>query len=238
MPEPNYIDQSDRLRSFLETSKPPRRLGALGKIADHAPQNLITPMRVLSTHALTPLSKHKLAKYLEKRPLLLHLGCGYERKERWINVDLVPGNADLFWDLRKGIPFPVNSVDAIFHEHVLEHLSKLEGLRFTEECLRVLKPGAVLRVVVPDAGRAIRGYVQDAERYVGPFPTGLMAVESLFYGNGHISMFDSETLMLVLRAAGFREVQEQGFGKSWLDAEAPDTEARREGSLYVDARKG
>jgi SAM-dependent methyltransferase len=186
---------------------------------------------------MVPLSSRKLKKYSERKPLLLHLGCGYERKDGWINVDLVPGNVDLFWDLRNGIPFPESSVDAVFHEHLLEHLHKLDGLRFSAECLRVLKPGGVLRVVVPDAGSAIRGYVEDGDRYVGPFPTGLMAIESLFYNDGHISMFDSDTLVLLLRAAGFTEVQQQQYGESWLTVATPDSPSRRVGSLYVDARK-
>ena len=63
-----------------------------------------------------------------------------------------------------------------------------------------------------------------------------MAVEALFYEHGHVSMFDSQTLILLLRAAGFHEAQEQRFGETWMSVDAPDTESRRVGSLYVDAR--
>ena len=237
MNQPGDIEKADHLRSFLESASPSPRAGAVARIAGRASRNLVAPARILGTRAMVPLSRRKLAILSQRKPLLLHLGCGYERKDAWVNVDLVPGNVDLFWDLRNGIPFPDGSVDAIFHEHLLEHLHKLDGLRFSVECLRVLKPGGVLRVVVPDAGSAIRGYVQDGDRYGGPFPTGLMAIESLFYNDRHVSMFDSETLVLLLRAAGFGEVQQQEFGKSWLSVETPDTQSRRFGSLYVDARK-
>jgi SAM-dependent methyltransferase len=237
MHQPADIEKAHHLRSFLESADRSPRSSATARIIGRASRKFVTPARVLGTRAMVPLSRRKLVKFSQRKPLLLHLGSGYERKEGWVNVDLVPVDVDLFWDLRNGIPFPDSSVDAIFHEHLLEHLQKLDGLRFSVECLRVLKPGGVLRVVVPDAGSAIRGYVGDGDRYVGPFPTGLMAIESLFYNDGHISMFDSTTLVLLLRAAGFRDVQQQEFGKSWLPVETPDTESRRVGSLYVDARK-
>lgn len=237
MDQPGDMDKADQLRSFLEPVGPSPRLGALPRIAGPGLGKLVTPARVLGTRAMAPLSRRQVIKYSQRTPLLLHLGCGNERKDGWVNVDLVLANADLYWDLRNGIPFPDRSVDAIFHEHLLEHIPKRDGLRLSVECLRVLKPGGVLRIVVPDAGIAIRGYVRDGERYVGPFPTGLMAIESLFYDDRHISMFDSETLLLLLRAAGFCEAEQQEFGKSWLNVETPDTPTRRVGSLYVDARK-
>jgi SAM-dependent methyltransferase len=237
MDQPSDIDKADHLRSFLESAYPSPPLGAVARVAGRASRKLVTPARVLGTRAMVPLSKRKVTKYCQRKPLLLHLGCGNERKAGWVNVDLVPANADLFWDLRNGIPFPDGSVDAIFHEHLLEHLHKRDGLKLSVECLRVLKPRGVLRIVVPNAGNAIRGYVRDGDRYVGPFPTGLMAIESLFYNDRHISMFDSETLVLLLRVAGFAEAQQQEFGQSWLNVEPPDTLSRRIGSLYVDARK-
>jgi SAM-dependent methyltransferase len=230
--------EAERLRLFLETPDTIHRPGALGSVANHLPPSLVERIRVVGTRTLAPLSRRKVAHLLENDVLLLHLGSGFERKKGWINVDLVPVKSDLFWDLRKGIPFPDGSVDAIFHEHVLEHIPKRYGLHLSQECFRVLKPGGVLRVVVPNAGNALRGYASDEGNTTIPFPTNLMGIESLFYGDGHVSMFDAQTLILFLRAAGFNEVLEQTFRESFLPVDAPDSESRRGGSLYVDARKG
>lgn len=53
----------------------------------------------------------------------------------------------------------------------------------------------------------------------------------------HKYAYDQETLDLVLRRAGFSQVVSQSYASS-LDPEmAPDFEARRSESLYVEARK-
>jgi hypothetical protein len=60
-------------------------------------------------------------------PLLkLNLGCGYNRKDGWVNVDRVPDcNPDMVCDLEKfPWPFADCSVDEILLNHVLEHLGE------------------------------------------------------------------------------------------------------------------
>jgi predicted SAM-dependent methyltransferase len=52
-------------------------------------------------------------------------------------------------DIRKPLPFPDNSVDAIFTEHVLEHVKFLDGINFLKECYRILKPSGSIRTVMP-----------------------------------------------------------------------------------------
>lgn len=63
-------------------------------------------------------------------------------------------------DLSKGIPFDSGSVDVVYHSHVLEHLDRFVARGFLEETLRVLKPGGLCRVVVPDFEFLCRAYVQ------------------------------------------------------------------------------
>ena len=53
-------------------------------------------------------------------------------------------------DLSLGIPFADSSVDAIFHSNMLEHLDRDVAPLFLTEALRVLKPGGIHRIVVPD----------------------------------------------------------------------------------------
>src|SRR5262245_46493744 len=68
--------------------------------------------------------------------------------------------AIIAWDLRKGIPFPDQAFDFVYHSHFLEHLSKECAPSFLKECHRVLKPGGTLRVVVPDLRYWTEQYMQ------------------------------------------------------------------------------
>jgi len=71
------------------------------------------------------------------------------------------------WDLRRGVPFPDGVFDVVYHSHVLEHIEREAVPGFLSECLRVLKPGGTLRVVVPDLERLARRYVSTLERPSG-----------------------------------------------------------------------
>jgi SAM-dependent methyltransferase len=55
-----------------------------------------------------------------------------------------------------GLPFPDVVSEVVYLSHVLEHFPKSSAPAFLRECYRVLKPGGVLRVVVPDLERIAR----------------------------------------------------------------------------------
>lgn len=119
---------------------------------------------------------------------VLNLGCGYQTSDRCINIDwsapirlkgsrigrmIAPLVLDgdrrrgydalsdnvMRHDLRKGIPFADGSVDAVYHSHLLEHLDRDVVPQFLAEVLRVLRPGGVHRIVVPDLERDARDYL-------------------------------------------------------------------------------
>ena len=50
-------------------------------------------------------------------------------------------------------------MDVVYHSHLLEHLQQEEGEDLIQECFRVLKPGGILRIVVPDLERICRDYL-------------------------------------------------------------------------------
>jgi predicted SAM-dependent methyltransferase len=83
----------------------------------------------------------------------LHLGCGQNYLEGYVNVDNASGvKKDVEWDLTK-LPFPFkeNSVDYILCWNVMEHLD-MNIIEFMEEMHRILKPGGIFRFRVPAAG--------------------------------------------------------------------------------------
>jgi predicted SAM-dependent methyltransferase len=62
-------------------------------------------------------------------------------------------------DLRKGIPCADGAADAVYHSHVLEHIDRDAVPAFFAEVRRVLRPGGIHRVVVPDLEQAVRAYL-------------------------------------------------------------------------------
>ena len=73
------------------------------------------------------------------------------------------GDNILVHNLAKGIPFEDESVDAVYHSHLFEHLDKEIGFKFLIEIHRVLKRGGVLRISVPDLEFLIREYLSHVE---------------------------------------------------------------------------
>lgn len=83
----------------------------------------------------------------------LNLGCGFRRKDGFLNVDSQPAcNPDLVLDLEQ-FPWPWDddSVDEIHMSHVLEHLGATPAvyLALIKEMYRVCRPGARLTLIVP-----------------------------------------------------------------------------------------
>jgi SAM-dependent methyltransferase len=88
-----------------------------------------------------------------------------ERRDRYMAIQ----GQVLVHDLTKGIPADDNSVDAVYHSHVLEHLDRVDYdvvPGFLYEIYRVLKPGGVHRVVVPDMAQLCREYLEHFDRCV------------------------------------------------------------------------
>jgi len=95
---------------------------------------------------------------IKKSPILMLLAPAVFRGERRKRLDALPDNI-LVHNLAAGIPFPEDSVDVVYHSHVLEHLDRDVATKFLIEAKRVLKPGGVQRIVVPDLERLAKQYV-------------------------------------------------------------------------------
>ena len=94
-----------------------------------------------------------------------NLGCGSQICPDWINIDLVcTGPGVVAHDLSTGIPLPDASCEVVYHSHVLEHLRRSDAQFFMRECFRVLKPGGILRVAVPDLEQICRQYLLALDR--------------------------------------------------------------------------
>ncbi|GIM94383.1 class I SAM-dependent methyltransferase [Paractinoplanes toevensis] len=96
----------------------------------------------------------RLRRHLAARPgpVLLSIGSGRTVPAGWVGIDLKKGDRVFRCDLRKPLPLADASVDAILAEHVLEHFCPDDLPSMLAEMRRVLRPGAPLRIVCPDAG--------------------------------------------------------------------------------------
>lgn len=83
--------------------------------------------------------------------ILVNVGCGGRHHPDWINLDLRPrGPGVLPGDLLGGLGLDDGSADAVYASHVIEHIPREAAPDAMGECLRVLRPGGVIRVAVPD----------------------------------------------------------------------------------------
>ncbi|MGQ0577423.1 MAG: class I SAM-dependent methyltransferase [Betaproteobacteria bacterium] len=92
---------------------------------------------------------------------LLNVGCGMHFHPDWVNVDVVPASREVIAaDVRKGLPFADQIFDAAYCSHVLEHLPRREACNLLQQMHRVLRPGGVIRIVVPDLETLAREYLR------------------------------------------------------------------------------
>jgi predicted SAM-dependent methyltransferase len=142
----------------------------------------------------------------------VHLGAGDHRLRGWINVDLLPGAADVLADFTAPLPFRTGSVDLLHSEDLLEHLDGDVGKRFLAECHRVLRPHGVMRLLTPDLRALIeRVYVQREPHHLAWCDEHLSASGPCEALNMHLRMngehrfvYDEEHLSATLHAIGFR----------------------------------
>lgn len=95
---------------------------------------------------------------------MLNIGCGDTYHPGWVNIDVKPASKEiLYHDVVTPLPFEGGCFDACYCSHVLEHLSLDEARFLLCEIHRVLKPGGVIRLVVPDLEGVVRAYLSALE---------------------------------------------------------------------------
>jgi SAM-dependent methyltransferase len=146
-----------------------------------------------------------------------------------LGTRLFPANIR-FGDIVRGLPVSPGSADAVYASHVLEHLARDDVPVALGNTFRILKPGGIFRLIVPDlAWRAelyLRerraGVVAAADHFIGRChigearrPTGLIERLRAAFGNSvHNWMYDREQMTYLLQQAGFDDIRPCGIGDS------------------------
>lgn len=151
----------------------------------------------------------------ETRPLLdgrdrLHLGCGSHLLEGWANVDMLHAPGLFFHDLRDPLPIADGAVGFVYAEHFIEHIPRPDALKLLCECLRVLRPGGVLRLSTPNLAVIVEEYragrvAEWTDVGWSPATPGVMLNEALRLW-GHEFVYDAPEIRRLLDEAGFVDV--------------------------------
>jgi SAM-dependent methyltransferase len=120
----------------------------------------------------------------------LNWACGPKPAPGWINSDRIaaPG-IELSCDVRTGLPVPDGYFDYAVSIHGLQDLAYLDVVPALRELRRVLRPGGVLRLALPDLDRAIEAYLcGDARYFYIPddevrSPGAKLVVQAIWYGS-------------------------------------------------------
>lgn len=204
--------------------------------------------------------------------MYVQYGCGICAPEGWRNFDASPSlilqrilvvgrllKNDIvefpetveFGDIVKGLPVADRSCAGVYCSHVLEHLA-LADLRIAlRETLRVLRPGGIFRLVVPDLESMARQYIE-ADRDAAAIDflrstllgkevraRSIRAFVREWFGNSyHLWMWDYRSLAAELRSAGFSDVRRAQVGDCGDDMfKVVEDESRWAGCLGIECRR-
>lgn len=135
--------------------------------------------------------------------LKVNFGCGTNRITGWCNHD-----AEV--NIEQRLPYQDRTVDFILVEHCVEHVEYKKALEFFKECRRILKPGGVLRVIVPSIEQIMRDgtpdYFRFTQKWQGIGPTARGAMHAIIHAHGHQMAWTASGLECALFYSGFEKI--------------------------------
>lgn len=173
----------------------------------------------------------------------LNWGCGSYVEPGWINSDRKEGPGILTCDILEGLPLADDSVDYAVSIHALPELPLDELVPALEELWRVLRPGGVLRLALPDLEKGVRAYLDgDRDYFLVPDSDarslgGKLVTQLLWYGWSR-SVFTADFVEELLTRAGFRDVARCPYRVTQSPyPEIVELDNREHESLFVEGSK-
>ncbi len=153
------------------------------------------------------------------RPLRLHLGCGEQHFDGYINIDHTPGEhnvmqvqADFHADL-KTLDFPAGSVDEIRLHHVFEHFDRTTALAQLIRWQMWLRDGGRLHIETPDLVGSARTLLSDAPMKVKMGVARHLAGDHADQWAFHLDHWFAERFETTLSRLGFTSIETKNW--SW-----------------------
>lgn len=138
-----------------------------------------------------------------------------------------------YLDLRRRFPFSDASFDNAFSAHVIEHLYRRDAKACLAEVRRVLCPGGLLRIGVPDLDRVVRSYdPRQPERLL----KAIYETDQERDKNRHHWMYNEVSLASLLAETGFGDIRRCAF----REGDCPDLDQldnRPDETLFMEARR-
>ncbi|HNZ27375.1 MAG TPA: methyltransferase domain-containing protein [Spirochaetota bacterium] len=206
----------------------------------------------------------------------VNYGCGLTAPKEWINFDssptlriqripvlgfllkkrlnaIFPKNVK-YGDIVKGLPLDNDSCDGIFCSHVLEHLSYEDFLTALKNTYKILKPGGIFRLVMPDLSVLINSYIDNKKnrasdssvKFIKSLGMGLekrdRGIKSIFVsalGNAkHLWLWDKESAICQLEKTGFTNIRVCEYNDSEDDMfKLVEEKKRFENSIALEMKK-
>jgi SAM-dependent methyltransferase len=153
--------------------------------------------------------------------------------ERWDAYRDGTFRALSYLDLAQPLPYPDGAFEAAFGSHVLEHLTPGEAESLLRELHRILRPGGIVRIAVPDLDRVIAEYdpAQPDEFLFGMW----QGRERSTSRHRHWWLYNERSLRDLLTRTAFTDVSRCAF----REGRCPDVERidSRPESLFMEAAR-
>jgi predicted SAM-dependent methyltransferase len=137
----------------------------------------------------------------------------------WVTVGLksINPNIDIAcsWG-HDAIPLEDNSVDLVYASHVLEHIEWYNTISALKEVYRILKPGGLFEVHVPDFAKIVEAFINkkcmDSNRNMNLEGNYMKWINNKLYCHGspdylHKATFDENFLRECLVGVGFNNIE-------------------------------
>ena len=185
-------------------------------------------------------------------PVYVQYGCGFSVGEGWLNFDCSPtlrierlpligktlggmaGNTQSFpaqvkyGDICRGLPIPDNSVRGVYASHILEHLAYHDFKKALQNTFRILEPGGIFRLIVPDLQERANRYIEEVSsgspeasmNFMRDCCLGLKSkpksvlgrIRQQIGGSAHLWMWDEPSIIERLKLVGFNDIRRCEFG--------------------------
>jgi len=148
----------------------------------------------------------------------LHLGCGNKHIPGYIHIDVADySHIDYKRSIHDLPMFADDSVDYIYCCHALEYFDRTMGCLALKEWYRILKPGGILRLAVPDFEAIVNIYLKnnniESQGILGPLYGKIVIKEEQPNGDSlnkflyHKTAYDFKSLRKILKEIGFRRIK-------------------------------